>query len=60
MGETQASGKPGLWASLQRRGLAGAWPAIREMGGASRNPAPRNHFLMQIVKPPGCHDTDGH
>ena len=30
----------------------------REMGGAPRNPAPRNHFLVQIVKPSGCHCTD--
>ena len=32
----------------------------REMGGAPRNPAPRNHFLVRIVKPSGCHCTDGH
>ena len=25
-----------------------------------RNPAPRNHFLVWIVKPSGCHCTDGH
>ena len=31
---------------------------IREMGGAPRNPAPRNHFLARIVKPAGCHCTD--
>ena len=31
---------------------------IREMGGAPRNPAPRNHFLVWIVKPSGCHCTD--
>ena len=30
------------------------------MGGAPRNPAPRNHFLVRIVKPSGCHCTDGH
>ena len=30
------------------------------MGGAPRNPAPRNHFLVWIVKPSGCHCTDGH
>ena len=30
----------------------------REMGGAPRNPAPRNHFLVWIVKPSGCHCTD--
>ena len=33
---------------------------IREMGGAPMNPAPRNHFLVWIVKPSGCHCTDGH
>ena len=31
---------------------------IREMGGAPRNPAPRNHLLVWIVKSPGCHCTD--
>ena len=29
-----------------------------EMGGALGNPAPRNHFSVWIVKPPGCHCTD--
>ena len=33
-------------------------PYLREMGGAPRNPAPRNHFLAWIVKSPGCHCTD--
>ena len=28
------------------------------MGGAPRNPAPRNHFSVRIVKSPGCHCTD--
>ena len=28
------------------------------MGGAPRNPAPRNHFLVRIVKPSGWHCTD--
>ena len=28
------------------------------MGGAPRNPAPRNHFLVWIVKPSGCLCTD--
>ena len=28
------------------------------MGGAPRNLAPRNHFLVRIVKPSGCHCTD--
>ena len=40
------------------------WPCItplaREMGGAPRNPAPRNHLLVGIAKPSGCHCTDGH
>ena len=31
-----------------------------EMGGAPRNPAARNHFSVWIVKPSGCHCTDGH
>ena len=31
---------------------------LREMGGAPRNPAPRNPFLARIVKPSGCHCTD--
>ena len=35
-------------------------PVIREMGGAPRNLAPRNHFWARIVKPSGCHCTDGH
>ena len=30
----------------------------REMGGAPRNPALSNRFLVWIVKPPGCHCTD--
>ena len=33
---------------------------IREMGGAPRNLAPRNNLLVWIVKPSGCHCTDGH
>ena len=33
---------------------------VREMGGAPRNPTPRNRFLVRIVKPSGCHCTDGH
>ena len=33
---------------------------IREVGGAPRNPAPRNSFLVWIVKPSGCHCTGGH
>ena len=31
---------------------------IRDMGGAPRNPAPRNHFFVWIVKPSGCRYTD--
>ena len=33
---------------------------MREMGGAPRNPAPRNHLLVRIVKPSGCHCTEWH
>ena len=33
---------------------------LREMGGAPRNSAPRNRFRVRIVKPSGCHCTDGH
>ena len=33
---------------------------LREVGGAPRNLAPRNHFSVWIVKPSGCHCTDGH
>ena len=33
---------------------------IREMVGAARNLAPRNHLMVWIVKPSGCHCTDGH
>ena len=28
------------------------------MGGAPRNPAPRNHLHVRIVKSLGCHCTD--
>ena len=35
-------------------------PRVREMGGAPGNPAPRNHFSVRLVKPSGCHCTDGH
>ena len=31
---------------------------LREMGGAPRNPAPRNHLWVWIVKPSGCHCID--
>ena len=34
--------------------------SLREMGGAPWNLAPRNHFLVWIVKPSGCLCTDGH
>ena len=30
------------------------------MAGAPSNSAPRSHFLARIVKPSGCHCTDGH
>ena len=32
--------------------------SLRETGGAPRNPAPRNHLLVWIVKPSGCHRKD--
>ena len=35
-----------------RPGASGGHPGpVREMGGAPRNPAPRNHFSVWIVKP---------
>ena len=40
--------------------LASYSARIREMGGAPRNLAPRNHLLAWMVKPSGCHCTDGH
>ena len=43
--------------SSASRGAARAVP-LRGMGGAPMNPAPRNHFLVWIVKPSGCHCTD--
>ena len=46
-------GRPG-----ERVGPTAATSELREMGGAPRNPAPRNHCLAWIVKPPGCHCTD--
>ena len=43
----------------RRSPRAAARDAFRgEIGGAPRNPAPRNHFLVWIVKSPGCHCTD--
>ena len=33
--------------------------SVREMGSDPRNPAPRNHLLVRIVKPSGRHCTDG-
>ena len=39
------------------RGRRTAWEN-KEMGGAPRNPAPRNHFLVWIVKPSGSHCAD--
>ena len=46
----------------EARGVAGEHRGrdhLREMGGALRNPAPRNHFLVWIVKASGCRCTDG-
>ena len=33
---------------------------LGEMEGAPRNPAPRSHLLVRIVKQSGCHCTDGY
>ena len=49
-GQTLRSPRPKVPSVLTR--------GIREMGGAPRNPAPRNHLLVRIVKPSGCHCTD--
>ena len=38
--------------------VAPASPTLREVGDAPRNPAPRNHFLVWILKSPGCHCPD--
>ena len=49
------------WLSGALFGVGGPCPpSTREMGGAPRNPAPRSHFLVWIVKPSGFHCTDGH
>ena len=40
--------------------LPGELPASGEMRGAPGSPAAGNHFLVWIVKPSGCHCTDGH
>ena len=37
-----------------------AWRSKRDGGGAPRSLAPRSHFWVWIVKPSGCHCTDGH
>ena len=58
-------GRPGVWGvrslslSLSLF-LSLSLSQIRETGGAPRNPAHRNHLLVWIVKPSGCHCTDGH
>ena len=44
------------WVPLRERHPGSG--SVREMAGATRNPAPRNHFLAWIVKPSGCHCTD--
>ena len=46
--------------NVERLGRVEAQSSIGEMGGAPRNPATRNHFSVQIVKPPGRRCTDGH
>ena len=47
-------------AGLLNRSFRLRLPSMREMGGAPRNPAPRSHFLVWIVKPSGRHCTEGH
>ena len=47
-----------FWTLTLRVGRDSAGPELREMGGAPRNPSPRNHFLVWIVKSPGCHCKD--
>ena len=48
----------GRWRHSWRVQLRTELVHVREMGGAPRNPAPRNHFLVWIVKPSGCHCAD--
>ena len=43
---------------IRLRCVAHSWHPLREMGDAPRNPAPRNHLLVGIAKPSGCHCTD--
>ena len=38
----------------------GGLRSLREMGGAPRNRSHRNHLLVWIVEPSGCHCTDRH
>ena len=45
-------------AASPRTHLRAAALSLRETGGAPRNPAPRSHFSVRIVKPSGCHCTD--
>ena len=54
VGEPSGSGG----ANTDLRALATWSGRLREMGGAPRNPAPRNHLLMWIVKTSGCHCTN--
>ena len=47
-----------LFRSVRAAEGSGRMNSLREMGGAPRNPAPRNHFSAWIVEPSGCHCTD--
>ena len=49
-----------LWGNTPRSQELRPSSLIREIGAAPRNPAPRIHFFVWIVKPSGCHCTDGH
>ena len=42
----------------RHRGAGTPPSSVRETGGPPRNPAPRNHLLIWIVKTSGCHSTD--
>ena len=53
-------GRPHLGDSTWESTLVQEIARIREMGVAARNLAPWNHILGWIVKPSGCHCTDGH
>ena len=43
---------------MSQKWVLGALLNLGEVGGAPRNPTPRNRFLVWLVKSPGCHGTD--